>query len=556
MKAGEKQAPGDERWARWRDSIIGLGEQSSRKSYYPELQRKLAELKESEAKLRAVFNSTHDAIIIHDFAGRLEDVNDPMLALFRVPRERAMEFTVADYSAPGAQRERVATVLEELRHSANDLLLEWRALRPLEGTEFDVEVALRRAMWGGREMCVAVVRDITERRRTETERRRLETELTQMRRMESIGRLAGGVAHDFNNMLTPILGFAELLRLDLAPDDPRRADLEQIVRSAERARELVRQLLAFARRQTFALAPIDLSETVRGIERMLRRVLRENITLTHELAPCSLVINGDNGQLEQVLMNLVVNAQDAMPEGGTLTIATEELSQGATNPALPRGPLAVLRVRDTGIGMDEATRARVFEPFFTTKETGRGTGLGLATVYGIVRQHEGEIEVRSTPGQGTEFSLYFPRLAAARPAAADAGPPAAPLPIPRGAGTLLVAEDQEEVRSLIVRVLGSIGYTVLAASSGEAAQRLAAAHAGPIDLLITDMVMPGQNGRELHRQLCEQRPDLKVLFMSGYASEALVDGCDVLAKPFKPADLANRVAALLANANAGATHGA
>ncbi|HLP09494.1 MAG TPA: ATP-binding protein [Opitutaceae bacterium] len=555
MKAGEEQAPGDERWTRWRDSIIGLGEQSSRKSYYPELQRKLAELKESEAKLRAVFNSTHDAIMIHDFTGRLEAVNDPMLALYRVPRERAMEFTVADYSAPGADRERVAAVLEELRHSANDLLLEWRALRPLEGTAFDVEVALRRAMWGGREMCVAVVRDITERRRTETERRHLETELAQMRRMESIGRLAGGVAHDFNNMLTPILGFAELLRMDLALDDPRRADLEQIVRSAERARELVRQLLAFARRQTFALAPIDLNETVRGIERMLRRVLRENIALTHELAPCGLVINGDNGQLEQVLMNLVVNAQDAMPDGGTLTIATEELSQGPTDPSLPRGPLAVLRVRDTGIGMDEATRARVFEPFFTTKEIGRGTGLGLATVYGIVRQLEGSIEVRSAPGQGTEFALYFPRLASACPATIGPGP-SAPAPIPRGTGTLLVAEDQEEVRSLVMRVLGSLGYTVLAATSGEEAQRLAAEHSGAIDLLITDMVMPGQNGRELHRRLCEQRPDLKVLFMSGYASDALVDGCDVLPKPFKPADLANRVAALLANANAAAMTGA
>ncbi|MFT3828740.1 MAG: ATP-binding protein [Opitutaceae bacterium] len=552
MKPGEELLRGDERWKTWRDSIIGLGEQSSRKSYYPELQRKLAELRESEAKLRAVFNSTHDAIIIHDFAGRLEAVNEPMLALYRVPRERALEFTIAEYSAPGPQRERTVAMLEELRHSANDLLFEWRALRPLEGTEFDVEVALRRSLWGGREMCVAVVRDITERRRAENERRRLEDELAQMRRMESIGRLAGGVAHDFNNMLTPILGYAELLRLDLPPGDPRSGDLDQIVRSAERARDLVRQLLAFARRQTFTLEPLDLNETVRGIERMLRRVLRENIQLVYELAPGVLTINGDRGQLEQVLMNLVVNAQDAMPDGGTLTIATRERPEGSADPALPRGPLALLHVRDTGVGMDEATQARIFEPFFTTKEVGRGTGLGLATVYGIVRQHEGGIEVRSAPGQGAEFSLYFPRLAATEAPGPRIEAPLLPLPIPRGAGTLLVAEDQEEVRSLVVRVLDSIGYDVLAAASGEEAQQIAAEHAGRIDLLITDMVMPGQNGRELHRQLCQRRPELKVLFMSGYASDALVEGCDLLTKPFKPAELANRVAALLAPANTAA----
>ncbi len=542
MNADDETTRG-ERWAQWRDSIIGLGEQSSRKSYYPELQRRLAELKESEAKLRAVFNSTHDAILIHDFAGRVEAVNDPMLALYRVPRERALEFSIADYSVPGPQRERIPAMLDELRRSPDDRLFEWRARRPLDDTEFEVEISLRRATWGGREMCVAVVRDITERRRTEAERRRLETELAQTRRMESIGRLAGGVAHDFNNMLTPIVGYAELLRAEFPPEDPRSADLGQIVRSAERARELVRQLLAFARRQTIALTPVDLNETVRALERMLRRVLRENIALELVLAPQPLSIRGDNGQLEQALMNLVLNAQDAMPDGGALTITTEEATTVPADPAAAPAPVAVLRVRDTGIGMDEATQARLFEPFFTTKEPGRGTGLGLATAYGIIQQHNGSLRFRSAPGQGTEFTVELPLEVATRPAAAPVV--SDPVSLPRGTGTLLVAEDQEEVRLLVVRVLECLGYTVLAAASAEEAQTIAAAQAGSIDLLISDMVMPGRNGRELHAELRRQRPGLRVLFMSGYAQESLANGCEILAKPFKPADLAQRVARLL-----------
>jgi PAS domain S-box-containing protein len=541
----EESMPGEERWAKWRDSIVGLGEQSSRKSYYPELQKRLAELKESEAKLRAVFNSTHDAIMIHDFAGRLEAVNDPMLAMFRVPREQALQFSIADYSAPGPQGERIAALLEELRRGGRDLLFEWRSRRPLDGSEFDVEVALRCADWGGREMVVAVVRDITERRHAEAERRMLEEELAQMHRMESIGRLAGGVAHDFNNMLTPILGYAELVRSDLPADDPRRTDVGQIVRSAERARDLVRQLLAFARRQAFALEPLDLNATIRGVEGILRRVLRENIALRLELAPAPVGINGDNGQLEQVLMNLVVNAQDAMPDGGTLTIATADLPGGCAEVSDPTGPLVSLKVSDTGTGMDEVTQARIFEPFFTTKELGRGTGLGLSSAYGIVRQHNGQILVQSAPGRGATFSMYFPRVESAH-LGSGSGPAAAPSAIPcGGTGTLLVAEDQQEVRGLVVRVLGSLGYTVLAASSAEEALRIAATHDEPLDLLITDMVMPGRNGRELYRCLCEKQPDLKVLFMSGYTSKAPVGDCDVMMKPFKPAELASRVQRLL-----------
>jgi len=540
MHDGDDNARAGGQWTQWRESIIGLGEQSSRKSYYPELQRRLAELKDSAEKLRTVFNSTHDAIFIHDYEGRLEEANDPMLALFRVPRERALEFTITDYSAPGEQLERLPPLLAELRRGGKDMLFEWRARRPLDGSEFDVEVALRPAFWAGHEVVVAVVRDITERKRAEAEHRRLETELTQLHRMESIGRLAGGMAHDFNNMLTPILSYAVMLRDDLPDGDERRVDLGEIVRSAERARDLVRQLLAFARRQTFELRPLDLNATLRGFERMLRRVLREDIALRLELAPGPVVISGDIGQIEQVVMNLVVNAQDAMPAGGTLTLATRDLPQGGAKPQVPPGPLSLLRVGDTGVGMDTATLARIFEPFFTTKEQGKGTGLGLPSAYGIVRQHGGQILVESEPGRGSTFELFFPRLEQALAADEHPASEAGALSV-RGTGTILVTEDQEQVRQLMAKVLGRAGYRVLLAENGDAAVHVADAQRDPIDLLVTDIVMPGLNGRDLFGRLQERQPGLKVLFVSGYSADIAGAGMDILPKPFTPDMLLARV---------------
>ena len=535
--------PGGARWSQWRESIIGLGEQSSRKSYYPELQRRLVELNASEAKLRAIFNSTHDAIVIHDFDGRVEEANDPMLALFRIPRERVGSLTVADITAPGPQLERMPKLFEEMREDG-DQLFEWRCRRPLDGSEFDVEVSLRAGQWGPRRMLVAVVRDISERKQAEAERRRLEEELAQMRRMESIGRLAGGMAHDFNNMLTPILSYATMLRDDLPVDDERRTDLGEVVRAAERARDLVRQLLAYSRRQAFALRPLDLSELVRGFERMLRRVLREDIVLQLELATAPVLIHGDVGQIEQALMNLVVNAQDAMPQGGTLRIGTAALREGEAKPLAPAGAVSLLWVEDTGTGMDEATRARILEPFFTTKAVGKGSGLGLASAYGIVRQHEGQILVESEVGRGTRFELHFPCYRGPVVGATERGPE--PIGVGGGSGTILVVEDQEQVRRMLEKILGRLGYRILAAGGGEEALRLVAELGGAPDLLITDVVMPGLNGRDLYRHLRVQFPGLPVLFISGYVPD--MDGVqgDVLAKPFNPAELAAKVKQLLA----------
>ena len=540
MNAGNDNGPERAQWTQWRESIIGLGEQSSRKSYYPELQRRLAELKDSEEKLRNVFNGTHDAIFIHDYTGRIEEVNDPMLALYRVPHERALEFTVADYSARGEQLEQVPRMLAELRRSGRDQLFEWRARRPLDGTEFDVEVALRPACWAGREVVVAVVRDITERKQAEVQRRRLEEEVVQLQRLESVGRLAGGVAHDFNNMLTPILSYAIMLRDDLPADDERRVDLGEIVRSAERARDLVRQLLAFARRQNIELRTLDLNVMVRSFERMLRRVLRDDIDLRLELAPAPVCMSGDIGLLEQAVMNLVVNAQDAMPRGGALTIATADLPQGKSRPELPAGALVQLRVTDTGTGMDAVTLSRIFEPFFTTKEQGTGTGLGLSSAYGIVQQHGGWMLVESERGHGTSFELYFPRVAPG--AGVAAVPPNSEALDSVRSGTILVAEDQDQVRLLVAKVLGRAGYRVLLAGCGDEALALARAHNGTIDLLISDMVMPGMSGRELYEQLQVQQPRLNALFVSGYAAEVDASGVHLLSKPFTPDQLLAHVA--------------
>ncbi len=537
------RAEGGERWAQWRDNIIGLGEQSSRKSYYPELQRRLVELNDSEAKLRAIFDSTHDAIVIHDFEGRVADVNEAMLRLFRLGREQVGDYSIADFTAGEEARGRLPSIWARLREGG-DQVFEWRVRRPLDGSECDVEVSLRIGSWGGRELVVAVVRDITERKQAETERHRLEEELGQMRRLESVGRLAGGMAHDFNNMLTPILSYATMLRDELPADDGRRTDLTEIVRAAERARDLVRQLLAYSRRQTFALRPIDLNELVRGFERMLRRVLREDIELRLELAAEPVRIKGDVGQIEQTLMNLVVNAQDAMPSGGTLTIGTADLPAGAGKPLAPEGPLSLLRVTDTGFGMDAETCARVFEPFFTTKAVGKGTGLGLASAYGIVRQHEGQILVDSEPGRGTRFELYFPRCHGAGANGEKGAEPRRAMA--RGTGTILVVEDQEQVRLMMVKVLERLGYRVLGAGSGEEAMARIAELGRAPDLLISDVVMPGLNGRDLYRHLSAEHPGLPVLFVSGYAPDLDEEAGEVLSKPFMPADLAARVNRLLA----------
>jgi signal transduction histidine kinase len=382
------------------------------------------------------------------------------------------------------------------------------------------------------------------------ERLQLQQDLARAQKLEAIGRLAGGVAHDFNNVLTAILGSAELLMMDTPPGEHAREEVEIIRDAAVRAQDLIRQLLAFSARQVLQPVVLDLNDLIRDLGRMLRRLIGEDLTLDTDLARDLGAVRADPGQVEQVLVNLAVNARDAMPDGGRLAIRTEnvDVTDGGDVPA---GPYALIEVTDTGTGMDAPTLARVFEPFFTTKERGKGTGLGLASVYGIVRQSGGHIAVTSTPGVGTSFRIHLPRV----DAPVDTSRAARVVSVPAaGTETLLVAEDEQMVRVLIRKVLEQAGYTVLLASGGAEALQLAARHAGPIQMLVTDVVMPGMNGRELARRLLELRPETKVLYLSGYADDAverhgvLDPGTAFMQKPFSPGALASRVREVLGGA--------
>ncbi|MBI4860203.1 MAG: PAS domain S-box protein [Candidatus Riflebacteria bacterium] len=385
-----------------------------------------------------------------------------------------------------------------------------------------------------------------------TERRRLEQQLLQSQKMESVGRLAGGVAHDFNNILTVITGYTDLLLETVSRGDPARQCLEQIYRSAERGTNLTGQLLAFSRKQVLDLRVVDLNEVIRGVESMLGRVIGEDVEMVTTLAPDLAHVRADRGQLDQILMNLAVNARDAMPRGGKLSIETRNVVVGTPGQKgdsdIPPGSYVVFAVTDTGCGMDESVRCRLFEPFFTTKEVGKGTGLGLSTVYGIVKQSDGYLEVKSEPARGSTFSIYLPRVDEPVEAKTATSPPA---PSFNGSGTILVAEDEECVRDLIRDVLREEGHTVLLASSGPEALKSSSAHQGPIDLLVTDMVMPGMDGNHLVKQFLAQRPGAAVLLVSGYSEEILGRHGDpgsatpLLPKPFHPQELVDRVRRLL-----------
>jgi signal transduction histidine kinase len=389
---------------------------------------------------------------------------------------------------------------------------------------------------------------------TRRERARLEEQLRHAQKMEAVGHLAGGIAHDFNNILTAILGYAELLTEQIDADKPIGKDLREIEAAAERAAELTRQLLAFSRKQVLAMTPVDLNDMVRRLEPMLRRLLGEQVTIKTALAEALNPVLAAMTQLEHVLINLSVNARDAMPQGGILTIETRNVALDAayvmTHPGSREGSYAMVRVSDTGVGMEPEVQARIFEPFFTTKESGRGTGLGLAAVYGTVKQLHGYIEVNSQPERGSTFAVYVPRTEQA------AQPRTVPVPTgsPLGTETVLLVEDEPGVRSFVGIVLGRFGYHVIEAATAEAALTLLEHIARPIHLLLTDVILPGMSGRELAVQLGRDRPHLGVLFMSGYsdfgsqaAQSPLDPGVHLIEKPFTAQALLVKVREVLSH---------
>ncbi|HLJ93597.1 MAG TPA: response regulator [Gemmataceae bacterium] len=386
-----------------------------------------------------------------------------------------------------------------------------------------------------------------------TAKKELEVQLAQAQRLEAIGVLAGGVAHDFNNLLTIIIGYSEMALGGLSTEAPTHGLVQEIRKAGQCAATLTRQLLAFSRRQVLAPVVLDLNALVQETEKMLGRLIGEDILLSTQLDPDLKRVKADPGQIEQVLMNLVVNARDAMPTGGQLTISTRNAevdgTLGRRSGDRQRGPHVALMVRDTGCGMDEATQARIFEPFFTTKALGKGTGLGLATVYGIVKQSGGFIEVTSQRGQGATFELYLPALMSE--AAPERPSQAGQLLLPHGTGTLLLVEDEDRLRSLESYVLRSAGYTVLEARDGEEALQVCEHHLGELDLLVTDVVMPKMSGRQLAEKVAVLRPGLRILYMSGYTDDTMVrHGVSeatlaFLQKPFTPSVLVRKIHEML-----------
>ena len=388
--------------------------------------------------------------------------------------------------------------------------------------------------------------------KAEEEKKKLEAQLQQSQKMEAIGTLAGGVAHDFNNLLTTIIGCSDLMMMRIGKDHELRENLEDIRKAGVRAASLTRQLLAFSRKQILEPKVIDLSHVIPDMDKMLRRLIGEDIDLETSLAPDLGRVEADPGQIEQIIMNLAVNARDAMPRGGKLTMETANVdldeAYARSHMAVTPGPYVMMAISDSGTGMDEETLSKVFDPFFTTKEEGKGTGLGLSTVYGIVKQSKGNIWAYSEPGKGTTFKIYLPRVEKDAVEKEEVEATAESL---TGSETILVVEDNEMVRDLAQTILQHYGYSVLTAQDGEEAIKVSKEHDGPIDLILTDVVMPKMSGREVSERLNALRPDMKVLYMSGYTGNAIVHHgvldreMRFIQKPFTTESLARKVREVL-----------
>jgi PAS domain S-box-containing protein len=494
-------------------------------------------LQELSRQNRLLLDSIGDGIVGLDRSGTVIMANPAAARMLAIPREELDGQPFVRLFQEAAPRADPFLVQQSLRDGEVHLAADDTFTRR-DGTTLPVESVTTPVVDGGKIVgAVVALRDATERRR-------LEEQLRQAQKMEAVGQLAGGVAHDFNNLLTAIITCGRMVQEALSPNHPAQPDVAEIISSGDRAAQLTRQLLAFARRQRLAPRPIDLRQSVAGMERMLGRILGETITLTVALPPEPVVIHADPGQIEMVILNLAVNARDAMPTGGDLRIAVgvvEERPEDGEDGAPPAPQrMAELSVRDAGVGMDDETQDRIFEPFFTTKPNGQGTGLGLATVYGIVKQSDGVIHVRSARGEGTEFRVLFPLRASV-----ILEPPPAPVTATGGSERVLVLEDDDVLRSLVCRALTNAGYGVVEASRPSVAVERAAGNA--LDLIVTDLVLPEQSGWQLYRQLAATKPGLRLLVMSGFAGEpvpglaTLPPDIPFLAKPFAPHDLLVKV---------------
>jgi PAS domain S-box-containing protein len=509
-----------------------------------EIKRNEQALRRSEARYRSLVQSSVYGIYRSSIEGRFLDVNPALITMLGY--SSAEEVLLLDPEKDVfEQPEEQARLIEEFRRAGrmDGFEVKWKRK---DGSAITVRISGRAVSSADEpaDVLEAIAEDVTERRV-------LEDQFRQAQKMEAVGRLAGGVAHDFNNLLMVISGYTEVILAKLEPNHPLQEKARSIQQAADRATTLTRQLLAFSRKQLLELKVVDVNAIVEDMERLLRPLIGETVELATNLTPEAGHIRADAGQLEQVLMNLVVNAKDAMPSGGKLTIQTQNVvvdenhHRGQT--FIRPGQYVTLSVSDTGTGMDKETQSRIFEPFFTTKEKGKGTGLGLSTVYGIVKQSGGYVMVQSERGHGTTFNIYLPRVEATTDIHAA--------PVLRaaegGSETVLLVEDEESVRQLVRETLNIKGYRVIEAENGESGLAAAARHEGKIDLVITDVVMPGMGGREMVKHMTETRPETKVLYLSGYTEDAILSegtieaGTAFLQKPFTLQNLSRKVREVL-----------
>lgn len=506
-------------------------------------------LRASEARFQAMFDGAAVGMALVDKDGRALECNVSLQKMLGYEQDELRKMVFTELTHPEDSSEDLSLFPELVTGKRDRYGMDKRYIRK-DGRVVWAHLNVSRVQGTGTvpQHFIAMVEDITERKLASNALRTSEEQLRQAQRVEAVGRLAGGVAHDFNNLLTAMLGYTEFVLEELEETSPLRADLLEVKKNGQRAAALTRQLLAFSRRQVLQPEVLDLNRVVTGISKMLRRLIGEHIELKTATASRLGNVKADPGQLEQVIVNLVVNSRDAMPRGGKLTIETKNVELDETHPSMGKfvhpGPYVLLTVSDTGCGMDEETRSRVFEPFFTTKEKGKGTGLGLSTVFGIVKQSGGYVWVDTELDVGTSFEVYLPRVdeeVTSKPRTGAHLRPAAS----REAQTILVVEDEASVRTLTRRILEKNGYRVIAARQGAEGLNLSEQHSGPIDLVITDVVMPEMNGPDMIERITANRPHTKVLYMSGYTEKAVLSSLDpetpFLHKPFTAKELNQKV---------------
>jgi len=514
-----------------------------------------AALRESEEKYRGLFESIVDGVAESDLDGNIITCNKAYREMTGHTEAEIKTLKYQDLTPAKWQAVDKAHIKQALERGYSDQYEKERLQKDRTTIPISMRIWLKKDKEGKRSGFWGIIRDISDRVKAQEEQEKLQNQLYQAQKMESIGRLAGGVAHDLNNLLSPILGFSEMLLDGVSSNDPRREPTEEIFNAGKRAQMLVRQLLAFSRKQPLQFKSINLNDIIKGFEKLLRRTLREDIGIKMRLSPDIPLTKGDPGQLEQVIMNVAVNAQDAMPKGGQLIVGTARVELDEFYAKLKKGvaPGSYLKlaISDTGCGMHSETLEQIFEPFYTTKETGKGTGLGLSTAYGIIKQHGGNIWAYSEPDRGTTIKVYLPISAEVADEAVSSTSKKGR--VSKGSETILLVEDNQQVRHLALMVLERYGYKVLSAGNGQEALSVLANYGSPVHLLLTDVIMPDMNGKELFDRIAESYPDMRVLYMSGYTDDVIAHhgvidkGVNFIEKPFHIKILAAKVRDVLDN---------